>query len=120
MIYNASLGKPTIMELNFPKIPDEDIKVGQWIILWDEIPIRKIGPNIYEVYPDADLPKLSAPANPRLIDYEGIAKSLEEPTFRTFTPPFLEDVVRYDEKKYIRTSKGSRKKQPWESPKFYM
>ena len=46
------LGKMVVMELNFPNLPDEKIAVGQWVVLWEEVPVRKIGNNIYKVYPE--------------------------------------------------------------------
>lgn len=117
--YISKLGKPCIMELSFPSLPDEDIKIGQWIVLWDEIPIRKIGSYIYEVYPEASIEQIETfeekleKTRKALIDFVNRRDS------RNFIlPEFLDDIT-YDSKRYVKTRKGSRKVNPWESPKFF-
>ena len=110
------LGRPTIMELNFPSLPDEEIKVGQLIILWEEIPVRKIGPNIYEVYAEASVPVadfFDEPIEKRAQRFLDWAENQKQ----SVIPPFLEETL--ETKKYIRTSKGSKRVRPWESPRFF-
>ena len=116
------LGKLIVMELNFPTLPDDEIAIGQWIILWNEIPIRKIGSNIYEVYPYA---------RPSMVEtFEVRVKRLAE---------MLNDAMRFESKgpkpyldivtagqnlinegtKYMRKRGGSVRVHPWESPKYF-
>lgn len=116
------LGKLVVMELNFPNLPDEKIAVGQWIVLWDEILIRKIGSNIYEVYPDA-----------KPYEFETMEERLEKLAkgfaFREITDADMylngRDMISVgrnlikDGQKYIRKNKGSEKRHPWESPRFF-
>lgn len=105
------LGKPVILEMNFKNTPDEEIAIGQWIVLYKEIPVRKIGPHIYEVYPDGQvliieefedkLPKL-------MCDLQEAERYIDR------MPPDY-----YAPKKYVRTAKGSKRVRPWESPLYF-
>ena len=105
------LGKPIILEMNFKNHPDEYIPIGRWIILWDEIPARKIGSNLYEVYPEATEVKIETPEEkyekllfdlPKQIDYIEERSLYTEPT-----------------SKYMKTSRGTKRVHPWESPAFF-
>lgn len=116
------LGKLVIMELNFPTLPDDEIVIGQWIVLWNEIPIRKIGSNIYEVYPDAH------PYEFETLE-EKIAKMAEGFSFINITDSrdfYSTDYIISKGRnlikegtKYLRTKGGSIKRHPWESPRFF-
>lgn len=97
--------------MNFKNHPDETICVGQWIILYDEIPTCKIGPNNYEVYPDAQELKIETFEDrfeklcfdlPNQIDPVTERIALLEPT-----------------SKYGKASKGTRRVRPWESASYF-
>lgn len=49
------IGKAKRMQLNFEHTPDEQIAVGQPIILYEEILMIKVGPHLYDVYPEANV-----------------------------------------------------------------
>lgn len=105
------LGKPVILEMNFKNHPDETISIGQWIILYKEIPARKIGNNIYEVYPDGQVLIIEEFEDrlPKLIcDLQETKNYIDGPEPPWYTPP-----------KYVRTKKGSKRVRPWESPLYF-
>lgn len=107
------LGKPTIMELHFKHTPDEDIHIGQFVILWDEIPARKIGEYLYEVYPNAQVIEVETPEE----RFAKLAASLNGYLdTEMYVPGKDNNIVNT---KYIRTSKGTRRVRPWESPKYF-
>ena len=104
------LGKPVVLEMYFKNHPDKYIRVGQWIILWDEIPARKIGAGLYEVYPDAVELKIETPeerAERLFFDLPKQIDLMDEPLRIDTTP------------KYVRTKKGSKRVHPWESPMYF-
>lgn len=116
------LGKMVVMELNFPNLPDEKIAVGQWVVLWDEIPVRKIGNNIYEVYPEAK-PYVVETLDEKL---EKLARGFK---FINITDcdggepinPYVtmgRNLIK-EGTKYRHTSRGSVKRHHWESPKYF-
>lgn len=111
------LGRPTILEMNFPSIPDEQIAVGQWIILYDEIPVRKIGANLYEVYADYSLSgdcDSSMAERPSLLRH--VLKLVED--YGEIRPLMYPSIP--EPPKYTRNSRGQKKKRNyWESPMYF-
>lgn len=111
----AICGNPTIMELNFPSIPDERIAIGSWVLLRNEIYCRKIGENLYEVYDVGSV---------QVNTWEEEMAERMECLKAAFSDIQTEDVFHnyYREEpqtKYVKTSKGTKRVRPWESPKFY-
>ena len=107
------MNKPIILELYFKSLPDENITVGQWVILWSEVPARKIGTNLYEVYPNvADA-----------LNQEPILPTLQSISFEDYTgDPFALSTKGYlyrQNPTYTRIGKKIIKKKAWESPKVF-
>lgn len=105
-------GKPTVLEMKFSEHEDKDINVGQWVILFDEIPARKIGDMLYEVYANASMEEVQAlersmERRPVLNFSTTLQDSLTIPIF-CGRDIGLKDV-----------GKGKQRRKPWESPKFY-
>ena len=107
-----------VLELNFPSIKDEGIPIGTWVILWDEIPVKKIGPNLYEVYEDIPVievktleEEMAEKAEKFRMTFSDIS---QEDMFHNFWHKDLEPT-----QKYRKTSKGTKRIQPWESPRFF-
>ena len=48
------LGNAKRLKLKFKNTPDESIPVGQVVIIFEEIVALKVGPYLYDVYPDLD------------------------------------------------------------------
>lgn len=105
------LGKPIILEMYFANHSDKYIHVGQWIILWDEIPARKIGPGLYEVYEDTMELKIETPEDrlSNLIFELGETRSLLDDVESNYTVT----------KKYVRTPKGTKRMRPWEGSYYF-
>ena len=118
----VQLGEPTIMQLNIPSIPDEDIPVGQMIILWDEIPIRKIGENLYEVYSDCTTVEVQD-------GMSSLVEMAERPSLLNAALRMVESYKEVDSllhfhipepPRYTTNSRGQKKKRNyWESPKYF-
>lgn len=111
------LGEPShILQINIPSIPDEDIPIGTMIILWNEIPIRKIGAMLYEVFANDELPVVK----PLEEEWEEKARMLIDTlaTREIDTEPIFSYKLP-ETRKYIRTSKGSKKVRPWEPPVYF-
>ena len=108
------LGEPTaVLELHFSSIKDEDLSIGQIVVLWDEIVCRKIGDALYEVY---DLKEYQV----HVPDFDGdlLHKiATDRPTFRLIDS--LPEKPWYSQPKYVRTSKGTKKVKPWEGPMYF-
>ena len=111
------LGEPShVLQINIPSIPDEDIPIGTIVILWNEIPIRKIGAMLYEVFADNELLSIKpleeewAEKARMLIDCFAKREIDTEPILSYKLP---------ETRKYIRTSKGSKKVRPWEPPVYF-
>lgn len=116
------LGKLVVMELNFPTLPDDEIAIGQWIILWNEIPIRKIGSNIYEVYPYArpSMIETFEERVKRLAEMLDDAMKFQSRDFKA-CPDFIkvgQNLIN-EGTKYMRKRGGSVRVHPWESPKYF-
>lgn len=111
-----NLGEPQqIIQMEIPSIPDEKIPVGTIVILWDEVPCRKIGEMLYEVYSEDKLPLIEIPED----NFEQKARLLMD---SLQSKEVYSDVWHFrnlEYKKYVRTSKGSRKRQPWEPPVYF-
>ena len=110
------LGEPKqIIQMNIPSIPDEKIPIGTIVILWNEIPCRKIGEMLYEVFSEDTLPLIEIPED----DFFSKSKLL----MQDFANRELETSIWHfrntEYKKYVKTSKGSKKRQPWEPPLYF-
>jgi len=106
-----------VMELNFPSIPDEEISIGTWVVLWNEIYCKKIGENLYEVYDSAifNIKTFDEQMAERAEELKLMFSDIEKKdVFHNFFKEELEPTT-----KYIKTSKGTKRVRPWESPKFY-
>ena len=107
----------SILELNFPSIPDEKISIGTWIILWDEIYCKKIGEHLYEVYDSAifSIKSFDEQMAERAKELKLMFSDIpEKDVLHNFFKEELEPTS-----KYIKTSKGTKRARPWESPKYY-
>lgn len=100
-----------IMEINIPSIPDEKIPIGTLVILWNNIPVVKIGEMLYEVYKEGSIP---------IVEVEE-PKLLRPEMFRgTYTEEVPFKVTQnLDNVKFRKTAKGSKRVRPWESPKYF-
>lgn len=48
------LGNAKRLKLKFKNTPDEKIPVGQIVIIFEEVVALKVGPCLFDVYPDLD------------------------------------------------------------------
>lgn len=114
--YTLNPKDSVVMQLNFPNLPDENIPIGQIVVLWGEIVCRKIGSNIYEVWDLAKLSESKIPSIGSIIERSdgrfGILESFK------MVPDELSSTW-FEEPKYIKKGHGSRKRKPWESPSFF-
>ena len=105
-------GKPTVLEMKFSEHEDKDINVGQWVILFDEIPARKIGDMLYEVYAHASMEEVQALE--RSMERRPVLNFSHVPQDNFTIPIFCgRDIGLKD------VGKGKQRRKPWESPKFY-
>lgn len=106
------LGKSQIVTMKFKQTADESIAVGQWIILWNEIPARKIAAMTYEVYPECTRVEVES--------FEERAKSLIQDLNRSIEfIPSSSNVDFIISNKYRCTSRGTKRIHFWESPEYY-
>ena len=115
-MHTIVLGEPkAVLEIHFQSIKDEELSIGQLVVLWDDILCRKIGPDLYEIYDMADY-------RVKVSDFDG------DTMFRDFakelvdTRPLLSDNLNPYSKpvsKYYKTSKGTKRRRPWESDSFF-
>lgn len=109
-----NLVNPVILEMHI-KTETGGILIGQWFVLYDEIPAHKIGEDIYEVYPEGRVIELDEPHDrtgmliEQLKDWDGSDKRIL---------PFLEKEI-LPTPKYVKTSKGSKRMRPWEGPQYF-
>ena len=110
MLQTLRVNNMQIMELNFPSIPDEEITIGQLVILWGEIACRKIGKNLYEVYTDVTSGSMGERPSLMNISYEDLAD-------REFKPVLPNG--QYISSKFVKTAHGTKRRRPWESPSYF-
>ena len=108
------LGEPKIVQLRFSDIKDEDIKTGQWVIIYNEVPARKIGKELFEVYIDAE------PFQVKTLEEE-MRERMEKLSMTLHQVDYLEEnILKYDDTpKYIKKGHGSKRLRPWESPRYF-
>lgn len=123
MITIKQLPRPIILELHFKTIKDEDVHIGQWIVLWSQILVRKIGKDLYEAYIlDESLAESAEQRIHRLTlelikNYEENVEKRLKNTLALIDPDMPK--VFYPEKRYRKTKHGSKRVRPWESPKYF-
>lgn len=105
----VELGEPIILELHFKSLRDEDIPIGQIIILWNKIIACKIGENLYEVY---DPKPIEIKLQPTLFD------TVNRTSFRDYLMN-AEDYIPNARLKFRKEYKRNKRIKPWESPKVY-
>ena len=105
-----TLGKSRRVEMN---IPNHTVKVGQWILLYSEIPAVKISDTDFLVYLDATIDQVRSweeEMNERLKMMNKQLSLLD----KLAPEPEYEAVP-----KYVKTKHGSRRVRPWESPRYF-
>ena len=112
MSYHFKEDPICVIEMNIPSVPDKDIPIGTLVILWHNIPLVKIGEMLYEVYRENAIPVIEV-EEPRLIFVEEICTR----DYIDFIPPSKRHIEQNN--KFIRTSKGTKRVRPWESPKYF-
>ena len=115
-MHTIILGEPkAILEIHFQSLKDEDIAIGQLVVLWEDILCRKIGADLYEIFDLQDY-RVKVP------DFDG------DTMFMDITREFSHNLSLLDDNlnrhmeptsKYIKTSKGTKRRRPWESSSFF-
>lgn len=105
-----NLGESRKVEMN---IPNHAVEVGQWILLYGEIPAVKISDMEFLVYLDATIVQVQSweeEMNERLKLMNSQLSPLDK-----FVPEPEHKVL----PKYVKTKHGSRRVRPWESPRYF-
>lgn len=138
------MGNAKKVRLTFESIEginSEDMLPGEWAILYNEIPIKKMdNSNLFMVYPDCPRvalllirqllnDKLTKEEQDELIIItkndsdiaEIILQNKEAPELKRFNNYIDNDSYNIfnPAPKYLKTSKGTRKNKFWESPSFF-
>lgn len=113
--FMKNLVNPVILELHFKTTSTGGIAIGQWVVLFDEIPARKIGEDIFEVYPEAEVLEVET-FEDRVEKLVEQLKHWDEP--HKILPPMLAREI-LPTPKYVKTSKGSKRMRPWEGPQYF-
>lgn len=110
----VNLGEPRIVQIN---IPGHHIEIGQWVLLYNEVPMKKISETEYEVYADANIIQVKTweeEMQERLSYMEHAFRELQ--TYDNFIPDKL---YMDDTPKFIKKGHGSKRLRPWESPRYF-
>lgn len=117
---SIQIGKAVRLQMNFKHTPDSLIPVGQIVILYDELLAIKVGPQVYDVYPECNAKEFEQQL--KLLEDRKIQAAIEaieqqEKRLETLRNSlYIEHVVPLPESqpRYKWTPQGRKKVNHWE------
>lgn len=108
------LGEPVVVKIN---IPGHRVEVGQWVLLYNEVPMRKISDTEYEVYVNAEAIQVKTWEEEMAERLKNMETAFRE--LQTSDNFILDKAYLGDTPKFIKKGHGSKRLRPWESPRYF-